>query len=110
MLFVRHQDLLKRLVAELLGIGHGSVGQFEVTNTEMPPELLSGKFCRLDINMIADGQRVNLEIQVRNEGGYLERAPFHWAKLYSSALPGGDDYRNMPRTVIISSLDFNLFE
>jgi len=43
-------------------------------------------------------------------GDYPERALFHWAKLYSSALPSGDDYQNMPRTVIISILDFNLFE
>jgi len=43
MLFVRHQDLLKQLVAELLGIRHESIGRFEVANAEMPLEVLGGK-------------------------------------------------------------------
>jgi len=110
MLFTRHQDLLKRLVAELLGIRHGSIERFEVTNPEMPPELLGGKFCRLDINMVVDGQLVNLEIQVRDEDDYPERVLFHWARIYSSALPKGDDYKNLPRSVVISIIDFNLFD
>ena len=39
MLFVRHQDLLKQLVATLLGIPHESIGHFEVTNAEMPADV-----------------------------------------------------------------------
>jgi len=65
MLFVKHTDLLKELVSELLGIRLGSIGEFHVTNPEMPPESLGDKFCRLDINMTVNGQRVDLEIQGR---------------------------------------------
>ena len=65
-LFVKHQDLLKRLVAELLGIRVESIGQFEVTNPELQPEILGDKFCCLDINMTLNGERVDLEIQVAN--------------------------------------------
>ena len=36
MLFVKYPDLLKRLVAVLLGIRLESIGQFEITNPEMP--------------------------------------------------------------------------
>ena len=46
---MKHQDLLKRLVAELLRIRFESIGQFEVADTEVPPEILGDKFCRLDI-------------------------------------------------------------
>ena len=70
MLFVKHPDLLKRLVSDLLGIRLESIGEFTITNPEMPPENLGDRFCRLDINMTVDGQRVDLEIQVRNEGNY----------------------------------------
>jgi predicted transposase/invertase (TIGR01784 family) len=75
----------------------------------MPPESLGDKFCRLDINMIVDGQRVNLEIQVQDEGDFPERVLFHWARVYSSALAQGRGYTELPRTVIISIINFNQF-
>jgi len=67
MLFVKYPDLLKQLVSELLKIPLKSIEDFKITNPEMPPESLGDKFCRLDINMIVDKQRVNLEIQVLSE-------------------------------------------
>jgi predicted transposase/invertase (TIGR01784 family) len=76
----------------------------------MPPESLGDKFCRLDINMTVNGQRVDLEIQVRDEGDYPERTLFNWARVYSTALPAGGAYIDLPRTVIISIINFNLFE
>jgi predicted transposase/invertase (TIGR01784 family) len=60
--------------------------------------------------MTVDGQRVDLEIQVRDEGDYPERVLFNWARVYSAALPAGGDYKDLPRTVIISILNFNLFK
>ena len=110
MLFVKHTGLLKQLVSELLGIRLETIGEFQITNPEMPPESLGDKFCRLDINMTVNGQRVDLEIQVRDEGDYPERVLFNWARVYSSALPAGGDYLDLPRTVIISIINFNLFE
>jgi predicted transposase/invertase (TIGR01784 family) len=108
-LFVKYPDLLKHLVSELLGIRLASIGQFVITNPEMPPEALGDKFCRLDINMTVDGQRVDLEIQVKNEGDYPERVLYNWAREYSTALAEGDDYLNLPRTVVISIINFKLF-
>ena len=51
-LFTKYQDLLKRLVAALLGIKYESIEQFTVVNPDISPEELGKKFCRLDINMI----------------------------------------------------------
>jgi len=110
MLFVKNPDLLKQLVSELLSIPIKKISQFEITNPEMPPEAMGDKFCRLDINMIVDGQRVSLEIQVRNEGDFPERILFQWARVYSSALESGGDYKELPRTVIISIIDFQLLD
>ena len=110
MLFVNHKDLLKNLVASLLGIQQESIEQFAVRNEEMPPEILGDKFCRLDINMIVNGQRVDLEIQVANEGDYPERVMLYWAREFSTALPAGQSYAMLPRTIIISIIDFRLFD
>jgi predicted transposase/invertase (TIGR01784 family) len=59
--------------------------------------------------MTVDGQRVDLEIQVGDEGDYPERVLYYWAREYPSALPEGGDYINLPRTVIASIINFNLF-
>ena len=58
MLFVQYPELLMKLVADLIGIPLEDIGQFVIRNPEMPPENLGDKFCRLDINMTVNGQRV----------------------------------------------------
>jgi len=110
MLFVKNPDLLKQLVCELIGIKLESIGEFSIINPDIPPETIGDKFCRLDINMTVDGQRVDLEIQVMDEGDYPERVLYYWAREYSSALTEGGDYIDLPRTVIVSIINFNLFD
>ncbi|GHU35891.1 transposase [Clostridia bacterium] len=110
MLFVQYPDLLKRLVAALLGINYDNIEQFDIANPEMPPDSFGEKFCRLDINMTIDGQRCDLEVQVANEGDYPERSLYYWARVYSNSLGEGEEYSKLPRTVIISILDFKLFD
>ena len=109
-LFVKYPDLLKRLVAELLNIQLASIGEFIITNTEIPPEALKEKFCRLDIHMTVNEQHVDLEVQVNDEHDYPERTLFYWARDYSTSIGSGHVYINLPRTVIISIINFELFD
>ena len=109
MLFVQHPHLLKHLVSTLLDIPLESIGQFVITNPDIPPDTKGEKFCRLDINMAVNGQRVALEVQVENEGDYPDRILYYWARAYSAALTEGGKYKDLPRTVIISILDFIQF-
>jgi predicted transposase/invertase (TIGR01784 family) len=110
MLFVKYPDLLKRLVATLLGIRYESIEQFEIANPEMPPEALGDKPCRLDINMTVDGRRVDLEIQVEKDQDFPERTLFYWAREYSTSLGEGIIYTKLPQVVIISITAFKLFD
>ncbi|GHU03173.1 transposase [Spirochaetia bacterium] len=110
MLFVKYPELLKRLVSALLGIPLESIGTFQILNPEIPPETLGDKFCRLDINMTVDGLRVDLEIQVTDEGDYPERSLYYWAREYSASLEEGKKYSTLPRVVIISIVGYNLFD
>ncbi len=102
--------MLKRLVAELLAIRLESIKEFVIRNPEIPPEVIGDKFCRLDINMTVDGQKVDLEIQVADEGDYPERSLYYWAREYSTALGEGGHYAELPRTIIISIVTFPLFD
>jgi len=108
-LFTKYPDLLKRLVAALLGIAYESIGQFDITNPDISPEELGKKFCRLDIKMTVNGQIVDLEIQVADEGNYPDRSLFYWAREFSTGINEGDDYSLLPRTIVISILGFNQF-
>ena len=110
MVFVKYPDLLKMLVVKILGIALESIDQFVITNPEMPPEVMGDKFCRLDINMVINGQRVDLEIQIADEGDYTERSLYYWARGYSSGLSEGQEYLKLPRIIIISIVAFKLFE
>ena len=110
MVFVKYPNLLKRLVAELLDIPLESIEEFVITNSEMTPEMIGEKFCRLDINMTVDGKRVDLEIQVTDEGDYSERSLYYWAREYSTALKEGGEYKDLPRTIVISIIAFEMFD
>ena len=62
LLFQKYPYLLKRLVAATLGIAVDCISEFIITNTEIAPEAIGDKFCKLDINIVVNGQRVNLEV------------------------------------------------
>jgi predicted transposase/invertase (TIGR01784 family) len=75
----------------------------------MPPEMLGEKFCRLDINMEVNRQRVDLEVQVDDEGNYPARSLYYWAREFSSARPVAGRYEELPRTIVASIMAFKLF-
>jgi len=109
MTFARNKELLKRLVAALLGILYEDITEFDITNPEISPEELGKKFCRLDINMVVNDQKVDLELQIADEGNYPERSLFYWAREYSTGIDEGQNYALLPRTIVISILGFNQF-
>jgi len=59
---------------------------------------------------VVNGQLIDLEIQVANEDDYPERVMLYWAREFSTALPAGESYSMLPRTIIISIIDFRLFD
>jgi predicted transposase/invertase (TIGR01784 family) len=109
MIFIKYPHLLKHLISKMLRIKNESIGHFIITNPEIPPDFAGEKFCRLDINMTVDNQRLNLEIQVRDGGDYPERSLYYWAREYSAALAAGGHYSELPRTIVINILAFKLF-
>jgi predicted transposase/invertase (TIGR01784 family) len=110
MFFVKNPKLLKRLVSMMLKTPIESMTEFAITNSEIPPETLGDKFCRLDINMVVNGQRVDLEVQVADEDDYKQRSLYYWAREYSSALKSGGEYIDLPKVILISIVGFNLFD
>jgi predicted transposase/invertase (TIGR01784 family) len=108
-LFCNNQKLLVNLVSGMLNIKMSGITEFVVNNPDIPPDTLGEKFCRLDINMKVNGRKIDLEIQVADEGDYPERSLYYWAREYSTALSEGDDYIDLPQTIVISILGFIQF-
>ncbi|MDR2360422.1 MAG: Rpn family recombination-promoting nuclease/putative transposase [Oscillospiraceae bacterium] len=109
MTLVKHQRLLRRLVAEVLKIRVEDIQEFVVLNGEIVPEAIGKKFCRLDIHLKINGEYVDVEMQVSNEGNFRERLLVYWSKVFAGALGEGEDYREAARTILISFVNFNLF-
>lgn len=108
--FTENKDMLYSFVSSMLDIPLESISEIEITNPEMPPETLSGKFSRLDLNMRIDNRLVNVEIQVKNDADYRDRTLFYWAKLYSSELKSGEEYGELKQTIAINIINFNMFD
>jgi predicted transposase/invertase (TIGR01784 family) len=110
MFFVKNPEYLKRVVGMIIRTPLEDISEFAITNSEIPPEEIKGKFCRLDINMIVNGQKVDLEIQVADEDDYKQRSLYYWAREYSSALKSGKEYINLPKVILISIVGFKMFD
>ena len=81
-----------------------------MTNPELPPETITGKFSRLDLKLQTDEQVINVEIQVRNDPDYRDRTLFYWSKLYTSELKEGDEYGELKKAIVVNIINFNMFE
>jgi predicted transposase/invertase (TIGR01784 family) len=110
MFFVKNPEYLKRVVGMMLKMPLDSITEFTITNSEIPPEEIKGKFCRLDINMVVNGQKVDLEVQVADEDDYKQRSLYYWAREYSTALKSGGEYIDLPKVILISIVGFKLFD
>jgi predicted transposase/invertase (TIGR01784 family) len=101
--------LLKSLLSAALGVTEDSIGPIVITNPEMTPETVGAKRCLLDLNVRIGDDLCALELQLADEGNYAERCLFYLSRLCIGALEKGQDYGQMPRVILISILDFNLF-
>ena len=108
--FVENPHLLEQLTALILHSGQQKFQQFVILNPELTAPILSDKFCRLDIHMMADNQNVDLEVQVKNEGDFRERSAFYLSRVFGLSLAQGEEYKNIQPAVGINILDFNLFK
>lgn len=109
-IFTENKDLLHEFVADVLEIPSKSIQEIIITNPELAPENLDGKFSRLDLNLKVDNVLINVEIQVKSESDYRDRALFYWAKLYTSELKSGDSYEQLKKAITINIINFNMFE
>lgn len=60
------------------------------------------------MNLVVDGRKVNIEMQLNRESDFKDRTLFYWSKLYSEELKAGDEYEQLKQTICINIINFDL--
>ncbi|MGL4875280.1 MAG: Rpn family recombination-promoting nuclease/putative transposase [Clostridium sp.] len=79
----------------------------EIQNTDIDKEYINDKYSRLDIKAVTNrNEKINIEIQVKNEYNMVKRSLYYWSKMYEEDLKEGENYNSLKRTVCINLLSF----
>jgi len=108
-IFSENKQILKALISAALNIPTADIQDMQLGNTEILPQDLNNKFCRLDLKVTMKGRIVDVEIQLNNHGHFQNRALFYWARLFSESLESGNNFKLLPETIVISFINFDLF-
>jgi predicted transposase/invertase (TIGR01784 family) len=102
-------NVLKSLICALLHLLITDI-TIEVRNPIIPGESVGAKEFILDIKVIMnDNTVINLEMQLRNLGNWIDRSLNYLCRLYDD-LSSGQDYNETMSAIHIGFLDFTLFE
>jgi predicted transposase/invertase (TIGR01784 family) len=78
-----------------------------IEHTALLPDNPGGKKSILDVRArLADGTRINIEVQLLNEYNIAQRTLYYWARQYGRSIEAGQDYRVLPKVIVISILGF----
>ncbi|MBE0507290.1 MAG: Rpn family recombination-promoting nuclease/putative transposase [Marinospirillum sp.] len=108
-IFTEHPDALVDLINDLRP-DLPAITEVEILNPNITPAELEGKHIVLDV-LAKDiqGNRYNVEMQVRRYNDWGKRGSFYLAKLLADQLLAGEDYTDLKAAIGIHLLDFDLF-
>jgi predicted transposase/invertase (TIGR01784 family) len=88
-------QLLSLLSATLERTGKGNLQSVEILeNKDLPAEIVGGKSGKLDVlAKLADGSKINIEVQIKNEHNIEKRALYYWSRSTSGGLRPGRTMR-----------------
>ena len=106
-----HENVRKQFLSDVLGIAMEDIREVRVINSYLWKRMKWQKQGILDMALeLADGTKVNIEMQVRLQRHWVKRKLFYLAKLYTEDLRAGQDYGRLRKCVSISILDFELLK
>ena len=109
-LFAENTDILKEFLSDILDIPIEKIKDINVLNPDILPESVGEKSYRLDLLVNLDGQFINIEMQVRSEKHFGDRILLYWSKMYSNQLDSGESYNDLRPCMVITIVDFDLFD
>lgn len=106
-LFVKHPDLLRAFIRDILELPLTDADKVIVLNPELIPEIADGKMGRLDIHVEMVNQKFNVEMQARQKGFSADRILYYWAEMFTEGIKSGTKYEDMEPTYSVNILGFN---
>jgi predicted transposase/invertase (TIGR01784 family) len=102
------EQLLAFLNAVLGREGPGAIRSVEIVeNRTITAEIIGDKTSILDVRArTAEGERVNIEVQLRNLGNMDRRSLFYWSLEFSRGLEAGQDYQETPDVIAINIVNY----
>jgi predicted transposase/invertase (TIGR01784 family) len=96
------------LNAVLERTGKGNLTAVEILESkELPAAIVGEKTGRLDVlAKLADGSKVNIEVQNKNEHNMDKRSLFYWGKKYTHDFGKGSKYIDLVPVIAINIVDF----
>jgi len=104
-----NEDMLRQLIADIINIQASDISDLVIENCEISPQSIGGKFVSLDLVLKVDDKYINIELQLKDYGNFIERTLYYWAKRFSKQLKKGEDYSRLARTISINIVDYKLF-
>ncbi|MDR0908854.1 MAG: Rpn family recombination-promoting nuclease/putative transposase [Spirochaetaceae bacterium] len=106
------EQLLSFLNAVLERTGKGSLKKVTILeNKDIPAEFIGGKASKLDVLAeLADGTRVNIEVQIKNYYNMEQRTLYYWSLKFTRDFRSGDDYATLSPVITINIIDFEYFK
>lgn len=104
-----HENVRKQFLSDVLKLPLEEIRTAAMKNTHLWTRHRKQKQGILDVLMeLADGTKVNVEMQVKCRKHWTKRQLFYLAKMYTEDLKLGEDYDRLNRCISIAVLDFNL--
>jgi len=104
-----NEKYLKEFLSNLLKM---DIQEIKIEHDKrLDQNLKNEKYGVLDVKAVLnDDMEIDIELQIENEHNIIERSTFYGTRLISSQLESGQDYLNIKPSIVISILNFNVFE
>lgn len=100
---------LKGLVCALMEISMEDIQECTIENPIELGKNIDEKTCILDVKILLNStERINIELQVWNEGDWSDRSLLYLCRAFDD-LPPGSSYSSLKKTIHIGILNFQLF-
>ena len=102
------EQLTAFLNAVLQRTGKGEISSVNIIeNKALAAEILGGKTCVLDLRaVLADGAKVNIEVQLADQGNMEHRGLYYWSREFVGGINSGQNYAELPEVIAVNIIDF----